>query len=191
MRYTETISISWHTFAGEKPRPHKDIVVKRYGANTLFAPKDVITAENVPQALTRYDPHDEWAYADEIKDIKSDGSILRGDEFITRDNVNYFTVLSVSQYISDYEHYYENVTAEVVLKDGTKIPFDVPVFKDPKEICHPHTLFYNGNRYVIDIMPNNDDPTHKDNYRAVIRRCNGPESPVFVYGEVLAFYQEK
>ena len=41
MRYTETISISWHTFAGEKPRPHKDIVVKRYGANTLFAPKDV------------------------------------------------------------------------------------------------------------------------------------------------------
>lgn len=40
-------------------------------------------------------------------------------------------------------------------------------------------------------LPNNDDPTHKDNYRAVIRRCNGPESPVFVYGEVLAFYQEK
>lgn len=193
MRYTETISISWHTFAGEKPRPHKDIVVKRYGANTLFAPKDVITAENVPQALTRYDPHDEWAYADEIKDIKSDGSILRSYEFITRDNVNYFTVLSVSQYIFDYDsdNYYENVTAEVVLKDGTKIPFDVPVFKDPYDICHSHTLFYNGNRYVIDIMLNNDDPTHKDKYRAVIRRCNGPESPVFVYGEVLAFYQEK
>ena len=191
MRYTETISISWNTFADEKPRPNKDIVVKRYGANTFFAPKDVIPAGDVPQALTKYAPYDEWAYADEIKTIKSDGSILRGDEFITRDNVNYFTVLSVSQYISDYEHYYENVTAEVVLKDGTKIPFDVPAFKDPYDICHPHTLFYKGNRYVIDIMLNNDDPTHEEKYRAVIRRCNGPESPVFVYGEVSAFYQEK
>lgn len=191
MRYTETISISWNTFADEKPRPNKDIVVKRYGANTIFAPKDVIPAGDVLQALTKYAPYDEWAYADEIKSVKSDGSILRGDEFITRDNVNYFTVLSVSQYISDYEHYYENVTAEVVLKDGTKIPFDVPAFKDPYDICHPHTLFYKGNRYVIDIMLNNDDPTHEEKYRAVIRRCNGPESPVFVYGEVSAFYQEK
>ena len=169
MRYTETISILWNTFADEKPRPNKDIVVKRYGANTFFAPKDIIPAGDVPQALTKYAPYDEWAYADEIKTIKSDGSILRGDEFITRDNV----------------------TAEVVLKDGTKIPFDVPVFKDPKDICHPHTLFYKGNRYVIDIMLNNDDPTHEEKYRAVIRRCNGPESPVFVYGEVSAFYQEK
>lgn len=191
MRYTETISILWNTFADEKPRPNKDIVVKRYGANTIFAPKDVIPAGDVPQALTKYAPYDEWAYADEIKTIKSDGSILRGDEFITRDNINYFTVLSVSQYISDYGHYYENVTAEVVLKDGTKIPFDVPAFKDPYDICHPHTLFYKGNRYVIDIMLNNDDPTHEEKYRAVIRRCNGPESPVFVYGEVSAFYQEK
>lgn len=81
MRYTETISISWHTFAGEKPRPHKDIVVKRYGANTLFAPKDIIHAEDVPQALTGYAPYDEWAYADEIKTIKSDGSILRDDVY--------------------------------------------------------------------------------------------------------------
>ena len=38
MRYTETISIPWHTFAGEKPCPNRDIVVKHYGATTLFAP---------------------------------------------------------------------------------------------------------------------------------------------------------
>lgn len=194
MQYTETISIPWHTFADEKPRSNKDIVVKPYGANTFFAPKDIIHAEDVPQALMTHNKYDVWAYADEIKTLQTDGRILpdTGD-FITRDNVNYFAVISVSDYIFDYDpdNYYENVIAEVTLKDGTKIPFDVPVFKDPKEICHPHTLFYNGNRYVIDIMPNNDDPTHKDNYRAVIRRCNGPESPVFVYGEVLAFYQEK
>ena len=191
MRYTETISICWHSITGEKPEPKRDIIVKGTGANSVWRPCDYIAWENVPDELKRYDEYHEWAYVDEIKSVKSDGSILRGDEFITRDNVNYFTVLSVSQYISDYEHYYENVTAEVVLKDGTKIPFDVPVFKDPYDICHPHTLFYKGNRYVIDIMLNNDDPTHEENYRAVIRRCNGPESPVFVYGEVSAFYQEK
>ena len=27
MRYTETISIPWHTFVGEKPCPNRDIVV--------------------------------------------------------------------------------------------------------------------------------------------------------------------
>lgn len=35
MRYIEAISIPWHTFAGEKPCPNRDIVVKRSGANTL------------------------------------------------------------------------------------------------------------------------------------------------------------
>lgn len=193
MRYTETISICWHSITGEKPEPKRDIIVKGTGANSVWQHCEYIAWENVPDELKRYDEYHVWAYVDEIKSVKSEGPILRGDEFITRDNVNYFAVVSVSQYIFDYDsdNYYENVIAEVTLKDGTKIPFDVPVFKDPKDICHPHTLFYNGNRYVIDIMPNNDDPTHKDNYRAVIRRCNGPESPVFVYGEVLAFYQEK
>lgn len=38
MRYTETISIPWHTFADEKPLPGKDIVVKLYGANTVYSP---------------------------------------------------------------------------------------------------------------------------------------------------------
>lgn len=187
MRYTETISIPWHTFAGEKPCPNRDIVVKRSGANAFFAPKDVITAENVPQALMKYDRYDEWAYADEIKSVHSDGRILPDtDDLITQDNVAFFAIVSVSCYLFDYEEPYENVIAEVVMKDGTKIPFDVPVFKDAFQACHPHTLFYNGNRYVIDIMPN-DDKTHKDKYRGVIRRCNGPEHPIFVYGNILTF----
>ena len=42
MRYTETISIPWHTFAGEKPCPNRDVVVKLHGANALFAPKDIL-----------------------------------------------------------------------------------------------------------------------------------------------------
>lgn len=188
MRYTETISIPWHTFAGEKPCPNRDIVVKLAGANAFFAPKDVITAENVPQALTKYDRYDEWAYADEIKSVHSDGRILPDtDDLITQDNVSYFAIVSVSCYLFDYEEPYENVIAEVVMKDGTKIPFDVPVFKDAFQACHPHTLFYNGNRYVIDIMPNDGDKTHKEKYRGVIRRCNGPEHPIFVYGNILTF----
>ena len=188
MRYTETISIPWHTFAGEKPCPNRDIVVKHYGANTFFAPKDLIHAEDVPQALTKYDRYDEWAYADEIKTLQTDGRILPDtDDLITQDNVAYFAIVSVSCYLFDYEERYENVIAEVVLKNGTKIPFDVPVFTDIKTICHPHTLFYNGNRYVIDIMPNKDNPAHKEKYRGVIRRCNGIEHPVFVYGNILTF----
>lgn len=188
MRYTETISIQWHTFAGEKPCPNRDIVVKRSGANAFFAPKDVITAENVPQALTKYDRYDEWAYADEIKSVHTDGRILPDtDDLITQDNVAFFAIVSVSCYLFDYEEPYENVIAEVVMKDGTKIPFDVPVFKDALQACHPHTLFYNGNRYIIDIMPNDDDKTHKEKYRGVIRRCNGPEHPIFVYGNILTF----
>lgn len=94
------------------------------------------------------------------------------------------TKVSIDGY---YANPHENVTAEVVLKDGTKIPFDVPVFKDALTACHPHTLFYNGNRYVIDIMPNKDNPAHKEKYRGVIRRCNGTEHPIFVYGNILTF----
>ena len=188
MRYTETISIPWHTFAGEKPCPNRDIVVKHNGANTFFAPKDLIHAEDVPQALMKYDRYDEWAYADEIKTLQTDGRILPDtDDLITQDNVAYFAIVSVSCCLLDYENPYENALAEVVLKDGTKIPFDVPVFKDSLTACHPHTLFYNGNRYVIDIMPNKDNPAHKEKYRGVIRRCNGIEHPVFVYGNILTF----
>ena len=188
MRYTETISIPWHTFAGEKPCPNRDIVVKHNGANTFFAPKDLIHAEDVPQALMKYDRYDEWAYADEIKTLQTDGRILPDtDDLITQDNVASFAIVSVSCCLLDYENPYENALAEVVLKDGTKIPFDVPVFTDIKTICHPHTLFYNGNRYVIDIMPNKDNPAHKEKYRGVIRRCNGIEHPVFVYGNILTF----
>lgn len=188
MRYTETISIPWHTFAGEKPCPNRDIVVKHYGATTLFAPIDLIHAEDVPRALTKYDRYDEWAYADEIKTLQTDGRILPDvDDLITQDNVAFFAIVSVSCYLYDYDNPYENVIAEVVLKDGTKIPFDVPVFKDALQACHPHTLFYNGNRYIIDIMPNDDDKTHKEKYRGVIRRCNGPEHPIFVYGNILTF----
>lgn len=188
MRYTETISIPWHTFAGEKPCPDRDIVVKRSGANTLYAPKDIVHAADVPQALTKYDRYDEWAYADEIKTLQTDGRILPDvDDLITQDNIAFFAIVSVSCCLLDYENPYENVTAEVVLKDGTKIPFDVPVFKDALTACHPHTLFYNGNRYVIDIMPNKDNPAHKEKYRGVIRRCNGIEHPVFVYGNILTF----
>lgn len=188
MRYTETISIPWHTFAGEKPCPNRDIVVKHHGANTFFAPKDLIHAEDVPQALTKYDRYDEWAYADEIKTLQTDGRILPDtDDLLTQDNVAFFAIVSVSCYLFDYEEPYENVIAEVVMKDGTKIPFDVPVFKDALTACHPHTLFYNGNRYVIDIMPNKDNPIHKEKYRGVIRRCNSLEHPVFVYGNILTF----
>lgn len=189
MRYTETISIPWHTFADEKPCSNRDIVVKLSGANTLFAPKDVIPAgEDVPQALTKYNPQDEWAYADEIKSVHSDGRILPDtDDLLTQDNVSHFAIVSVSDYLFNYEELYENVIAEVVMKDGTKIPFDVPVFKNAVNACHPHTLFYKGNRYVIDIMPNKDNPAHKDKYRGVIRRCNGPEHPIFVYGYILTF----
>ena len=154
MRYTETISILWHTFAGEKPCPNRDIVVKRSGANAFFAPKDVITAENVPQALTKYDRYDEWAYADEIKSVHSDGNILPNtDDLLTRDNVAFFAIVSVSCYLFDYEEPYENVIAEVVMKDGTKIPFDVPVFKDALQadakaigtIKSQHPIFVYGN----------------------------------------------
>lgn len=105
---------------------------------------------------------------------------------ITRDNVAYFAIVSVSCYLFDYEERYEKVTAEVVLKNGIRIPFDVPVFTDIKTICHPHTLFYGGNRYVIDIMPN-DDKTHKAKYRGVIRQSYGQEHPVFVYGNIIVF----
>lgn len=107
--------------------------------------------------------------------------------YITRDNVAYFAIISVSCYLFDYKERYEKVTAELVLKDGTKIPFDVPVFTDIKTICHPHTLFYGGERYVIDIMPNDDDKTHKAKYRAVIRQCYGPEHPIVVYGNIVVF----
>ncbi len=188
MRYTETISIPWHTLAGEQPCPNRDIVVKLQGTNSYFSPKDIIHAEDVPQALTKYDRYAEWAYADEIKTLQTDGRILPDvDDLITQDNVSYFAIVSVSCYLFDYDNPYENVTAELVLKDGTKIPFDVPVFKDSLTACHPHTLFYNGNRYIIDIMPNKDNPAHKEKYRGVIRRCNGPEHPIFVYGNILTF----
>jgi len=188
MRYTETISIPWHTFADEKPCPDKDIVVKLYGANTFFAPKDIIHAEDVPQALMKCNKYDEWAYADEIKSVHSDGRILPEADVLTRDKVASFAIISVSCYLFDYEERYEKVTAEVVMKDGTRIPFDVPVFTDIRTICHPHTLFYNGNRYTIDIMPNKNDPAHKEKYRGVIHRCNGPEHPFPVYGNILTFY---
>lgn len=65
MRYTKTISIPWHNLNGEKPCPNRNIVVKRSGANTLYAPKDIVHAADVPQALAKYDRYDEWAYADE------------------------------------------------------------------------------------------------------------------------------
>lgn len=187
--YTETISICWHSLAGEKPAPNRDIIVKHTGANSLLRPCDYIAAKNVPEDLKKlYDKYHEWAYADEIKSVQSDGRILPEADVITRENVASFAIVSVSCYLFDYEEPYEKVTAEVVLKDGTKIPFDVPVFKDIKTICHPHTLFYGGNRYVIDIMPNKDDPTHhKEKYRGVIRKCNGLEHPIFVYGNILTF----
>lgn len=183
MRYTETISIPWHTFVDEKPLPGKDIVVKLYGANTVYSPKDIVHAADVPQALTRYNRYDEWAYADEIKSVKSDGNILRGDDLLTNSNADYFIVFAVSCYVFDYVEPYERVYAEIVLKDGTKIPFDVPVFKDPKAICHAHSFLYKGNRYIIDIMPN-DNRSRKEAFRASIHRCNGPEHAV-IYGHVI------
>ena len=184
MRYTETISIPWHTLNGEKPCPNRDIVVKRSGANTLYAPKDIVHAADVPQALTKYDRYDEWAYVDEIKTVHSDGKILPDtDDLLTKDNADHFIVFAVSCYVFDYEEPYERVYAEIVLKDGTKIPFDVPVFKDPKTICHAHSFLYKGNRYIIDIMPN-DNRSRKEPFRASIHRSNGPEHAV-IYGHVI------
>ena len=36
MRYTETISIRWHSITGEKPEPKRDIIVKGTGANSVW-----------------------------------------------------------------------------------------------------------------------------------------------------------
>ena len=182
MRYTETISIPWHSLKDEKPAPGRDIVVKLYGANAFFAPKDIIHAEDVPQVLPKYNRYDEWAYVDEIKYVCSDGNILPGADVLTGDKVASFAIFAVSCYLLDYEKPYERVYADIALKDGTKIPLDIPVFKDPREVCHAHPFLYNGNRYIIDIMPN-DDRSRKEAFRASIHRCNGPEHAV-IYGFV-------
>ena len=188
MRYTETISIQWHTLKGEKPAPNRSIIIKHTGSNVLWQHCEYIAAKNVSEEIKDYDEFHEWAYVDEIKSVQSDGKILSDkDDLLTQDNVSYFAIVSVSCELFYDEEPYENVIAEVVMKDGTKIPFDVPVFKDALKACHPHTLFYKGNRYIIDIMPNDDDKTHKEKYRGVIRRCNGPEHPIFVYGNILTF----
>ena len=184
MRYTETISIPWHTLKGEKPAPNRSIIIKHTGSNVLWQHCEYIAAKNVPDEIKDYDEFHEWAYVDEIKSVHSDGKILPDTaDLITKDNADHFIVFAVSCYVFDYEEPFERVYAEIVLKDGTKIPFDVPVFKDPKDACHVHSFLYKGNRYIIDIMPN-DNRSRKEAFRASIHRCNGPEHAV-IYGHVI------
>lgn len=42
-------------------------------------------------------------------------------------------------------------------------------------------------KMITGVWANTDNPAHKEKYRGVIRRCNGIEHPVFVYGNILTF----
>lgn len=77
MRYTETISIPWHTLKDEKPAPNRSIIIKHTGSkqNCMY-----IAAKYVPEEIKDYDEFHEWAYMDEIKSVQSDGKILPDTE---------------------------------------------------------------------------------------------------------------
>ena len=75
--------------------------------------------------------------------------------------------------------------AYIQLIDGTSIPFQVPLFKDPDEICNrPFTFQYNDRDYTIAIA-RNADASYAARFVATI---SGGDSTVTVYGHMQSYY---
>lgn len=185
MRFTETITIPWRSISDEKPDHSRAVWVKPRDTDT-FSRNLVYIPEN-PAYKPYYGNNRVWVYADEVAHLETDGAIVSNVPIITQDSVKVFTVFAIHYFVDcDINNPIKRVNATITLKDGTVIPFDVPYFKDKKEICHPHRFIYNGNAYVIDILPNSPHFSH-DFYRAVIRRCWGEKHPIYLNGYIATF----
>ena len=185
MRFTETITIPWRSINDEKPDHTRAVWVKPKDEGTFS--RNLVYIPANPKYKPYYGKNHVWAYADEVTHLETDGAITNSVSIITQDSVKVFTIFAIHFYVDcDINNPIKRVNATITLKDGTVIPFDVPYFKDKKEICHPHRFMYNGNAYVIDILPN-DPHFNQQSHRAVIRRCWGPESPVQVNGFIVQF----
>lgn len=75
--------------------------------------------------------------------------------------------------------------AYIQLMDGTSIPFQVPLFKNPDEICNrPFRFQYNDRDYTISIA-RNEDTSHDARFVATI---SGGNSSMTAYGHMQSYY---